>query len=195
MTQQMRRMRREELPGIYRLVKEDFPPAEYPPRVAMERHMRRKAVRGYVLEQDGAPAAYAFVAHSGAGQPALLVLYAVSQRLRGQGLGSAFLRALLDEYAAASRLYIEVERPELAADADEQALRRRRVSFYQRLDFMPLPGVDYTIFGVPMRLYAHPLGQAALPDNDTVMREMRSIYAALLPAAFRHNLVMFASRD
>lgn len=195
MRSDMRRMLREELPGIYRLVKADFPPAEYPPMEAMQSHMRRDTVRGHVWEQAGRPAAYAFIACGGAGQPALLLLYAVERAKRGQGVGSAFLRAILTEYAACTRMYIEVERPELAKKEEERTLRQRRVNFYERLGFLSLPKVEYAAFGVPMRLYAYPLAQPALPDAEQVMREMRANYESILPVRLRRNLVMHIRKD
>lgn len=53
----------------------------------------------------------------------LLLLYAVEPEMRGSGVGSDFLRALLERAPGAAGLYAEVEKEELAPDAAERRTR------------------------------------------------------------------------
>ena len=58
----------------------------------------------------------------------LLLLYAVEPEMRGSGVGSDFLRALLERIPGAVGLYAEVEKEELAPDAAERRTRARGAS-------------------------------------------------------------------
>ena len=53
----------------------------------------------------------------------LLLLYAVEPEMRGSGVGSDFLRALLERAPGAAGLYAEVEKEALAPDAAERRTR------------------------------------------------------------------------
>ena len=67
---------------------------------------------------------------------------------RGHGYGTAALRLLLDRCRDRRGLLVEVEAEEPGAEAEENALRRRRLAFYRRGGFRDL-GYTARIFGVP----------------------------------------------
>ena len=75
------------------------------------------AVEGVLCERQGLAAAYAFLLRAPATKSLLLLLYAVEPEMRGSGVGSDFLRALLERAPGAAGLYAEVEKEELAPDA------------------------------------------------------------------------------
>ena len=67
---------------------------------------------------------------------------------RGHGYGTAALRLLLDRCRDRRGLLVEAEAEEPGAEAEENALRRRRLAFYRRGGFRDL-GYTARIFGVP----------------------------------------------
>ena len=71
--------------------------------------------------------------------------------MRGSGVGSDFLRALLERIPGAVGLYAEVEKEELAPDAAE-----RRIAFYERLGFSRGEGLYYYLFYRPLADPRHP---------------------------------------
>jgi ribosomal protein S18 acetylase RimI-like enzyme len=87
---------------------------------------------------------------------------------RGRGVGTALFRSLVDTWMEGKSrpprwIFLEVERPELARNENERALRLRRIRFYERLgcrridsDFQApplgpkLPVVPYWILVLPL---------------------------------------------
>lgn len=185
----IRPMLDEELQEVYARVARDFPPIEYPPLRKMRGHVARRAVEGVLCTQDGLPAAYAFVLRAPQTPRALLLLYAVEPTRRGQGVGSRFLHSLTQRYAQAAGLYAEVEKVELAADPAERETRRRRIAFYERLGFVRVTGLFYSIYGVEMHLYYKPLAHARIPDARTAAADAAALYANILRPCERHNLL------
>ena len=62
------------------------------------------AVEGVLCERQGRPAAYAFLLRAPEAKSLLLLLYAVEPEMRGSGVGSDFLRALLERIPGAAGL-------------------------------------------------------------------------------------------
>ena len=104
-----------------------------------------------LCERQGRPAAYAFLLRAPEAKSLLLLLYAVEPEMRGSGVGSAFLRTLLERASGAAGLYAEVEKEELAPDAAE-----RRIAFYERLGFSRGEGLYYYLFYRPLADPRHP---------------------------------------
>jgi len=75
----------------------------------------------------------------------LLSLMAVFPEFRGQGAGTAFLKALQSMYDYKQAIIGEVERPELASNSKEMKLRSERIKFYKKVGFYSIPDVEYTI--------------------------------------------------
>ena len=92
----------------------------------MSAQLAQGAVEGVLCECRGRPAAYAFLLRAPKAKSLLLLLYAVEPEMRGSGVGSDFLRALLERIPGAVGLYAEVEKEELAPGATERRTRARR---------------------------------------------------------------------
>jgi GNAT superfamily N-acetyltransferase len=80
------------------------------------------------------------------------VLYlAVLPERRGRGLGKQVYKLLFErilercrkENMKSAGMIYEVERPELAVDEEDRALRQRRLDFYIRMGGRVLEGIDY----------------------------------------------------
>lgn len=131
-----------------------------------ERPSKRKADKddiGSPLETVGfavglhvSPLGFAYIAY-----------LAVNRDERGSGIGTALFRSLVERWQEARPrpphwVFLEVERPELAASDEDRELRRRRIHFYERFgcrrihaDFQApplgpsLPIVPYWILVLP----------------------------------------------
>ena len=101
------------------------------------------AVEGVLCERQGLAAAYAFLLRAPKAKSLLLLLYAVEPEMRGSGVGSDFLRTLLERIPGAVGLYAEVEKEVLAPGATERRTRARRIAFYERLGFSRGEGLYY----------------------------------------------------
>lgn len=188
-------MRPEELSDVYKRVRRDFPPIEYPPLPKMRRNMEWGAMQAQLYEDDGQDAAYAFVLRSDACARCMLFIYAVEPERRGQGVGSEFLRALIEERQDMDGMYAEVEMAELAKDAQERRVREKRIAFYEALGFKRVEGLEYHIYGVRMHLFYRPMGCAEMPDAMRAMQDARTLYDGILRPWERFNLRMNAMEE
>ena len=184
----IRPMLEEELEGVYARVARDFPPIEYPPLRKMKGHVAQQAVEGHLYQEGDRQGAYAFVLRAPTTPRALLLLYAVEPELRAQGMGSSFLGDLAVQYAGAAGLYAEVEKEELALDDEQRRICRRRIAFYERLGFVRVVGLFYSIYGVEMHLYYKPLAQKNIPDAQQAIEDVTALYHHILRPNERHNL-------
>lgn len=109
-----------------------FPRAELKPLKAM---LRMQAdgnydVLGY-YNGEGELLAYGCLCT--AAEPVLFDYLAVVASHRGEGLGSTFMRAILDHYPS---LMLEIEAVDDALDDNDRIMRARRQAFYERLGFV-----------------------------------------------------------
>ena len=190
---QIRAMRPEELSDVYKRVRRDFPPIEYPPLPKMRRNMEWGAMQAQLYEDNGQDAAYAFVLRSDASTRCMLFIYAVEPERRGQGVGSGFLRALIKERSEMDGMYAEVEMPELAKNEEERRICEKRIAFYENLGFCRVKGLSYRIYGVPMHLFYCPMGCEEMPDAERAMQDAKTLYDGILRPWERFNLWMKAT--
>ncbi|MEG0276981.1 MAG: GNAT family N-acetyltransferase [Coprobacillus sp.] len=116
----------KDLDAVYEIFIEAFPPAELRLYEVMKQLYVEELLKIYVVKQDnqivGAISLweldqFIYVEH-----------FAVSSSLRGQGLGSYFLKEVKSLYPQ-YQIVLEVEEP-------IQEIEKRRVEFYQRNDFV-----------------------------------------------------------
>lgn len=126
----------------------DFPAAERKPLAAMEKLYRAGRYDLWGLYDGDALAAYALLWHDPDGGFVLLDYLGVCRdKPRGTGIGTAMVKALMERYGHVSGILVEAEAVEEGVDAEENALRARRLAFYRRAGFRDLPYVA-RIFGV-----------------------------------------------
>ena len=126
-----------------------FPRMERKPLSAMEKLMAAGRYEALGLYDGEELAAYALLWDDPEGGYVLLDYLAVCRyKPRGHGYGTAALRLLLDRCRDRRGLLVEAEAEEPGAEAEENALRRRRLAFYRRGGFRDL-GYTARIFGVP----------------------------------------------
>jgi len=171
---------------IYKHIKQDFPVGEYPPYEILSRQLQEGLQEGLVLCLGEHDLAYSICAASS--DYVLLSLMAVFPEFRGQGVGSAFLQALQSRYARKQAIIGEVERLDLASNSKEMKLRKERIEFYKKAGFYLIPGVDYTIWDVPMHLMALPIRASTEDINDDIQIIMYQIYLKLMGKQFMHKM-------
>lgn len=166
---QVRMLYRERL-------KQDFPANEVKPLWIIERAMSRGEYICYGAVEGDEILAYAFFVVSG--RRALFDYYAVARDLRDMGIGSRFIRALIEgPLSGMDCVLLEVDDPDCAT-GDEAALREKRLSFYLR-NGLTDTGVRAEVFRVRFRILALPVGGEREPAE--VRRIYSEIYHAILP--------------
>lgn len=167
----------DEIRALYAgRLKEDFPPDELKSLAAIERLYAQGRYACYAADGAGIPA-YAFFVKLGS--RALVDYFAVRRDLRGQGVGSRFLQALVGgPLRGMDVVLLEADDPDAAPDADELDVRERRLRFYLRNGLVDT-GVVAEVFGVAFRILALPVGD--VPVAADARRAYAELYRAILP--------------
>lgn len=111
---------------------EAFPAAELKPYAAMAHLCRRGAYHPIGAFEGAALVGYAILWSSPDERYVLIDYLGVTKARRNGGLGGEILRLLAERYAALDGILVESEAPE---GGETDALRRRRLGFYQRNGF------------------------------------------------------------
>lgn len=144
-----------------------FPRMERKPLSAMEKLMAAGRYEALGLYDGEELAAYALLWDDPEGGYVLLDYLAVCRdKPRGHGYGTAALRLLLDRCRDRRGLLVEAEAEEPGAEAEENALRRRRLAFYRRGGFRDL-GYTARIFGVPYAMLVSGQSDRRRPRRPT----------------------------
>ena len=176
MTPELRPLTEPRLRRLYREhVAEDFPPAERRPLSAILRLRRRGDYDTWGVFDGDALAAYAFLWRGA--DCALLDYLAVCRGARGQGYGTRALELVKGQYGPVP-LLAEVEAPEKSAPPGENALRQRRLNFYQRAGFAPL-GYQAVLFGVRYAMLSWPA--AGPQEAERLQAAHRALYQSEVP--------------
>lgn len=177
-----------ELKIYYKQIQQDFPKGEYPPYDILCRHIDAGVQDAMVLCRGQQQVAYAICA---AGTDhVLLSLLAVLPEFRGRGVGSAYLGLLKSRYISKQAVIGEVERPEMAADPEEMQRRLRRIHFYENAGYYLIPGIDYTIWDVPMYLMALPINSSPNTIGENIGTIMCQIYVQLMGEKYMHKMIL-----
>ncbi len=175
---ELRLLTARQLRQVYReRVRSDFPPSERRPLASMERLRAAGVYDTWGMYEGEELLAYAFLWRSEAYGAALLDYLAVCREGRGRGTGTLALSLLQARYGDCS-LLVEAEAQEEGVPPEENALRARRLSFYERSGFRRL---DYQtrIFGVQYAMLVWPEEDAAEPER--LQDAHRGLYRGQLP--------------
>ncbi|MEI6100224.1 MAG: GNAT family N-acetyltransferase [Eubacteriales bacterium] len=170
---------------IYKRFKKDFAPGEYAPYFVLHSQILNGIQQCFLFFMDDRESAYAVCAGNHMNEFVLISYLAVYKEYRGAGIGSAFLTEIKRNYARKKGILVEVEKPECAKDFAEKTIRKMRMRFYQNEGFQVVPGIDYSIWGVPMHLMI--IGQDATSPDEIVLR-IHEIYLELMGERFIHML-------
>lgn len=165
-----------EVRQVYRAyMVHDFPRNERKSLGMIESALQRGEYQCFGAKAGDEIIAYAFFVRLRQAERALCLFdyLAVRSEARGQGIGSAFLRALSDQVLdGADCVLLEVDDPDFAEDAEERALRERRLHFYLKNGLRDT-GLRAHVFGVQYRVL-----EIALHAPHT-REQARQVYEAL----------------
>lgn len=180
----------QTLSAIYQVhMVRDFPSSELKPLSAILDWMRKGRYVAVGCYQGEELLAYACLCRSLSGETLLLDYFAVVGDRRSQGVGSAFLRQLHQNFQEKEEyqgIVLEIESVESARNREEQQLRERRKQFYLRC------GVEQTdifcrIYGVDYQILFYPFRQGK--SGDFVCLELDSFYRLFLtPQRYRQHV-------
>ena len=162
-------------------MQEDFPTDEIKALGIIERGMSRGEYfcLGAVAGED--ILAYAFFVRRREEERefALFDYLAVKKEMRCQGVGSAFLRALIaGPLKNMAAVLLEVDDPACARDPAEREIRNRRLSFYLR-NGLTDTSVIATVWDVQFRILALPVGSC--PSAEETRRMYAALYRVIMP--------------
>lgn len=153
----------------------DFPPDELKPLDRIEASINAGQYLCIGAFEDKL-VAYAFFVLTG--DKCLLDYYAVIPELRGQGIGSAFIREAITK-AGSSFTIIEIDDPSEASDEDEKLICRKRMDFYLKAGCINTE-VRVSAFGVRFLILEYPLN--GNHSASEVAEGYKDIYREILPS-------------
>ena len=173
----------------------DFPQDELKPLAMIEKALARGeyVCYGAVSEEDILAYAYFVKLKQNEKPYALFDYYAVRQDIRGQGVGSQFIQALIaGPLREMDCVLLEVDDPVCAQTQEEAEIRNRRLAFYLRNGLRDAD-VKATVYGVQFKILTLPVGSAL--SREEVRKKYAALYRALLPAALFQEKVFIHNDD
>lgn len=125
---------------------------------------------------------YGYFTRATKGGAILLDYLEVYEEHRSKGLGSAFLKLIKERlHCEGAYLLAEVENPEFASSSEEEAIRQRRIAFYDRNGFERTK-IRSRILGDNYYIISLALKNAA--TNDLVFIDLKEIYLSVFGETF-----------
>ena len=142
----LERAKNLNIPRVYLLYLRAFPAEERKPFSIILSMMKERRTDLWIIRKNGRFAGFASTVNS----PELVLLdyFAVCKSLRGQGVGSAAMKLILDQYAPRGVL-VEIESTMIPSDNQQERENRKR--FYVNSGMTPL-GTEVDLFGIRMEL-------------------------------------------
>ncbi len=178
-------MELNELQDIYERIVSDFASGEYPPYNILYNHLSSGAQKGFILSKDGFDIAYTFCSEGDKSGYVLINLLAVYKGYRGEGAGTVFLEKLKGLFSNSKGIIVEVEKPEDAQTISEKEIRNKRIDFYKKSGFKIVPGIEYSIWGIPMHVMVYQSVNITVNEIGSAMRE---IYLSLMGQNLIHKM-------
>lgn len=183
---EIRELSRDQVISLYETrIQHDFPPDEVKPLAHVLNLLERGVYKTFGLFDDNALVAYLFVAIEKKIGYALIDFLAVAPDRRGKGYGSYFMEHLSELVPGYKGALLEVEDPDMAADADDLKIREARIRLYTRLGAR-LTNIFSRTNNVDFRILYMPLNEAA--DDEAVKKALLALYKfALEPKIFAEH--------
>ena len=142
----LERAKKWDIPRVWLLYQRAFPAGERKPFSIILSMAKEGRTDLWIIRKNGRFAGFASTVNS----PGLVLLdyFAVCKSLRGQGVGSAAMKAILDRYAPRGVL-VEIESTFIPSDNPEERENRKR--FYVNCGMTPM-GTEVDLFGIRMEL-------------------------------------------
>lgn len=183
-----RKMKPGDMRFIYKSIKRDFKAGEYAPGFVLRRQLEEGVQSGLIMSSEGRDVAYSICAEGRDNGYVLISLLAVFEQFRGRGFGTELLREICESSSGKNGVIVEVEKPELASDPEEETAAIRRIGFYEKQGFHLVHGIDYSIWDVPMHLMVLPGRASQREIGENIGRIMYDIYLRLMGKPFIHKM-------
>lgn len=154
----------------------DFPKAELKPLEVILKAIDDCLYEPLGLFDESKFIGYTFLVKIGSDY--LVDYLAVIPDERNNGAGSRLVQLLADHLKAAGDVIVEVEDPNLAADAMAKDIQTRRYNFYLRNGCTDT-GLRVKCFGVPFRILR--VGQRKSEDHEALWKLYQEFYRRVLP--------------
>ena len=160
----IRQQNLEEMKEIYHgMLARHFPSDEIKPFSRIKESYEKGEYVGYGLYEDRPDAeclAYAWLCRISSENWILLDYYAVTEKLRGQGMGSWFLKRIFEKYSRGMSVIIEVEDPDRIREDQAISLEEEREKRLRRMSFYLKNGVKQTelrasVFQIPYSIMVY----------------------------------------
>lgn len=191
----IRRMDVAEFKDFYKRIEKDFSPDEHAPYEVLHQQIQEGIQEALVFGEGERDLAYSICADNHDNGYVLISLLAVFQECRGQGIGSAFMKALRTMYEHKQAILLEVEQPELSQTLEESDTRGRRIKFYEKSGYYLIPKVEYSIRNIPMHLMVLPLKVSKETINEQIGQIIYQIYFKLLGERYLYKMQFQALND
>lgn len=133
---------------------------------------------GFYQQENDELCAYAFLMKDADTKMLLLDYFAVCEKLRGKGYGTASLQMLKRDLTDWNGIIFEVEDDEEAASDEEALIRKRRIAFYENNGVVMTDERSY-VFGVDYKLMVLSLADKAAGEH--MKEKITSVYKKMLP--------------
>ena len=171
-----------------------FPADEIPPYTRLLQCFTENKHEGFFYTPEGEQEPVGYVINSAMHGAVLCYFLAIYDTFQGEGYGSMLIEVLAKHYADYDYIWFEVERVCDAKNAEEQAVRERRIAFYERAGLHIVPDIAYTAFGVPMHIMVLPLAQKQV-NVSCLLETILQTYQTILPKTLHHQIVAKITTD
>lgn len=183
----------DEIKEVYdKYLKQDFPKSERKPLFKILCSLKKERYICYGIFKEELLFGYAyFVLLKENGKSCYLLDYfATIKGMRGNGIGSAFLKLLRDEIRDGEMLLCEAESP-VGSTGDELAVREDRITFYLKNGFTNT-GVTANTFGVDYIILE--LAPKKPHTKDDVIACYHKLYNGCLPKFVCNKFIKTAAK-
>lgn len=181
----IRKLEMKEVGKTYRKhVKKDFPPIERPPCYVIKHNIKKGFKEGFIYVDEGKGEELGYAFNSISEEAVLISLFAVFDGNRGNGVGTKFLKELLEYNNKAT--IVEVEKPEYAKNDEEKKICDKRILFYEKLGFKIYKDIDYTLFGFPYYIMVY--SKNDILSEEEIVKQLKIIYSSTLRKRFKNML-------
>ena len=157
----------------------DFPEEEIPPLVVFEKCIKQGIFECFRFENDNEELGY--IVTRKVDDLVFIMVFAVDKNQRGKGYGKSFLNEFKEILKENKIILLEAENPEVDGLSEEEKIsRRKRIKFYEDLDFKVTENLKYILVGVDYKILYYNLENDDILEPEEIKNYMEKIYNNVL---------------